>query len=156
MTTISELTEDQFKSLLDEYFAPPEKRTQMTDEEIKDLAKRLNSKINVPLVSETTEEKILIKIVIQVDRFLYDNLPNEIYDLVRSMDKGIDDDEAKRLIARLSKLANDHIDIPYIPELAEYVAINFIIRVIINAARKQWDFDKAKDSNDEDLVAVFV
>jgi len=154
MPTISELTEEQFKKLLDEYFAPPEKRTQMTEEEIKDLATRLNDKINIPLIGETTEEKILIKIVIKIDRFLYDNLPNEIYDLVRSMDKGIDDNEAKRLIARLSKLANDYIDIPYIPESAEYVAIKFVIGVIINAARKQWDFEKAKNSNDEDLAAV--
>jgi len=147
MPTISELTEIQFKNLLDEYFAPPEKRTQMTKEEIKDLAKRLNGKINVPLIGETTEEKILIKIVIKIDRFLYDNLPNEIYDLVRSVDKGIDDDEAKRLIARLSKLANDNIDIPYIPESAEYVAVKFVIGVIINAARKRWDFEKAMSSS---------
>jgi hypothetical protein len=144
MATINQLTEDEFTQLLDEYFAPPEKRSQMSDEEIKDLAERLNEKINVPLINETREEKILIKIVIKIDRFLYDNLPNEFYDLVRSLDKGIDDDEAKRLIKRLSKLANKHIDIPYIPEALEYIAIRFIIGVIINAARKQWDLLRAK------------
>ena len=156
MPTISELTDSQFKDLLDEYFAPPEKRTQMTEAEIKLLAERLNEKINVPLIGETTEEKILIKIIIKVDSFLYDNLPNEIYDLVRSLDKGISDQEAKRLIARLSKLANDNIDIPYIPESAEYVAIKFIIGVIINASRDKWDFNKAKDSTDQELSAVLT
>ena len=146
MVTINELTEEQFKGLLDEYFASAEKRSKMTDEEVKELAQRLNEKINVPIINETGEEKILIKIVIKVDRFLYDNLPNEFYDLVRSMDKGIDDDEAKRLIKRLSKLANKHIDIPYIPESMEYVAIRLVIGVIINAARKQWDMHKAKEN----------
>ena len=168
MSTISQLTEEQFKSLLDEYFAPAEKRTKMTEGEIRDLAKRLNKKINVPLINETKEEKILIKIVVKVDRFLYDNLPNEIYDLIRSIDKGIDDNEAKRLIKRLSRLANKHINIPYIPEIAEYVAIRFVIGIVINAARKEWDIDKAyekedhmnipdnKDANDEALEAILV
>ena len=146
MATIKELTEEQFRKLLDEYFAPPDKRSKMSDEEIKDLAERLNKKINVPIISETKEEKILIKIVIKIDRFLYNNLPNEFYDLVRSLDQGIDDDEAKRLIRRLSKLANRYIDIPYIPEPMEYVAIRFIIGIIINAARKQWDILKAKET----------
>ncbi len=146
MATINELTKDQFTGLLDEYFAPAEKRSKMTDEEVKDLAMRLNERINVPIINETREEKILIKIVIKIDRFLYDNLPNEFYDLVRSIDKGIDDNEAKRLIKRLSKLANKHIDIPYLPESVEYVAIRLIIGVIINAARKQWDIKIAKEN----------
>lgn len=143
MATINELTEAQFKNLLDEYFAPPEKRSKMTDEEIKDLAQRLNKKINVPIISETGEEKIFIKIVFKIDRFLYDNLPNEFYDMVRSVDKGIDKKEARRLIKRLSKLANVQINIPYVPERFEYIAIRFIIGIIINAARKHWDIKKA-------------
>lgn len=144
MRKISDLTEADFKLLLNEYFAPPQERSKMTDKEIKDLAERLNKKIDVPLIGEVKEEKILIKIILRIDRFLYDNLPNEFYDLVRSLDNGIDDDEAKRLIKRLSKLANKNIDIPYIPEPMEYVAIRFVIGIIINAARKEWDLSKAK------------
>jgi len=139
INTIDKLTTAEFKTLLDEYFAPPEKRTKMSDEEIKDLAKRLNERIDVPIISETGEEKILIKIVFTIDRFLYDNLPNEFYDLTRCLDKGIDNQEARRLIKRLSKLANANINIPYIPEKVEYIAIRFIIGIIINAARKKWN-----------------
>lgn len=145
MKTINDLTQLEFTGLLDEYFAPVSQRTKMTEAEIRDLAIRLNEKINVPLIKETKEEKILIKIVIKVDRFLYDNLPNELYDLVRSVDDGIDDDEAKRLIKSLSKLANRYINIPYIPERYEYIAIRFVISIIINAARKLWNLDSAKE-----------
>ena len=154
MPTINELTEDQFVNLLNEYFAPPEKRQKLTEAEIKDLAVRLNQKINVPIIGETTEEKILIKIVLRVDTFLYDNLPNEIYDLVRSSDNGIDDKEATRLINRLSVLANEKINIPYIPESAEYVAIKYLLGVVVNAARKHWNFDVAKDATESDLIAA--
>ncbi len=150
MASIDQLTEEQFVELLDEYFAEPVKRSKMTEEEIRDLAQRLNSQINVPIINETGEEKIFLKIVIKVDTFLYDSLPNEFYDLVRSLDKGINDDEAKRLIKRLSRLANEKIDIPYVPEPMEYVAIRFIIAIIINAARKEWDLNMAK-SNVENL-----
>jgi len=143
MPAIKELTEDQFIELLDGYFAPPQKRYKMTPEEIKNLAQRLNKKIDVPIIKETKEEKILIKIIMKVDTFLYDSLPNEFYDLTRSIDGGIDDAEAKRLITRLAKLANEKIDIPYIPEKAEYIALRFVIAIVINAARKKWDMTRA-------------
>ncbi|MCQ3828752.1 hypothetical protein HXX02_04795 [Microbulbifer elongatus] len=154
MKTINELTEAQFKELLDDYFAPPEQRQKMTEEEIRELAIRLNDKVDVPLVWETAEEKILIKVVLKVDTFLYDNLPNEIYDLVRSLDKGITESEASRLINRLSVLANKKIEIPYIPEAAEYIAIRFVIGVIINAARKEWNFEMAKDAPESELITA--
>ncbi len=117
MTTVAELTTDQFKELLKDFYAEPIKRNKMTEEEIKDLAQRLNKKINVPIINETGEEKILIKIILQIDTFLYDHLPNEFYDLIRSSDKGIDDNEAKRLVRRLTRLANEKIDIRIYPKL---------------------------------------
>ncbi len=147
--TIKELTPAEFKILLDEYFAPPVKRSKMSETQIKDLAIRLNRKINVPLVSETGEEKIIIKIVIKVDRFLYDNLPNEFYDLLRSTDKGIDDVEAKRLVKSLASLANKKIDIPYVPEQVEYFSIRFIIGILVNAARKNWNLIKSNERMNE-------
>ncbi len=146
MPTINELSVEGFKNLLDEYFAPPEKRSKLDREEVIALAEILNKKINAPIISETTERKIFIKIILKIDRFLYDNLPNEFYDLVRSDEKGIDDDEAKRLVRRLSELANRQIDIPYLPEAVEHVAIRFVIGIIINASRKQWTLIKAKEN----------
>ena len=82
--TVAELTTEEFEGLLHEFYAPPEKRYKMTTEEIKDLAQRLNKKINVPIINETGEEKILIKVILKIDGFLYDHLPNEFYDLIRS------------------------------------------------------------------------
>jgi len=50
--------------------------------------------------------------------------------LIRSIDRGIDDKEAKRLVRRLSKAANEKIDIPYIPEFAEKIALRFVIGMV--------------------------
>ena len=88
------------------------------------------------MFNEEAEAKILIRIVLKVDNFLYNNLPNEIYDLIRSSKDGIDEKEAQLLTARLTKLINKNVDIPYIPEAIEHIAFEFLIKTIIEAARK--------------------
>jgi hypothetical protein len=122
----------------------------MTQSEIETLAEKVNEKhFNIPLVNERKEGKILVKIIMKIDRFLYDNLPNELYDLIRSLDDGISDDEAKTLIKRLSRLANDKIDIPYIPEALEYVIIRFVLALIVNAMREKFNIDNAARKADQ-------
>ncbi|MBN2635282.1 MAG: hypothetical protein JXR61_03365 [Prolixibacteraceae bacterium] len=164
MSKLADLTTEEFKVILKDFYAVPEKRNKMTQEEIIDMAKRLNGKINVPIIDETGEEKILVKIVLMIDTFLYDHLPNEFYDLVRSPDKGIDEKEAKRLVRRLTRLANEKIDIPYLPEAAEHIAIKFVIGLLVRAARKAFSFaevrvDSAKmvftaSADDVDMLVV--
>lgn len=144
MAKLSELTTEEFQLLLKEFYAEPIQRTKMTQEEVIDLAKRLNERINVPIINETGEEKIMVKVILKIDTFLYDNLPNEFYDLIRSTDKGIDEKEAKRLVRRLTKMANDKIDIPYIPEFAERFALKFVIGLVVKAARKKFSFAKLR------------
>lgn len=147
MTKIAEMNDAAFNDMLsgalNDYFAPAEKRQQLTQYEVKAIASYLNEQIDVPLITETGEQRILIKIIMKVDGFLYDHLPNEMYDLMRSTQGGIDDIEAKRLAKRLTKLANTKIDIPYIPEVAEYFVIRFVIGVVVNAARKHLDMEGA-------------
>jgi hypothetical protein len=146
---VAELTTQEFEQLLEEFYAEPKHRSKMTEEEIKELAVRLNKKINVPIINETGEEKILVKIILKIDNFLYDHLPNEFYDLVRSADRGIDEREAKRLIRRLTRCANDKIDIPYLPEPLEHLALRFVIGVIVKASRKALDLKKVTADSDK-------
>ncbi len=154
MTKLADLTTEEFKKILNDFYAVPEKRNKMTQEEVLDLAKRLNKKINVPLVDESGEEKILVKIILKIDTFLYDHLPNEFYDLVRDQDKGIDETEAKRLVRRLTKLASEKIDIPYLPEVAERIAIKFIIGLVVKAARKAFSFAQVREDSDKMVVTA--
>ncbi|MFW5756570.1 MAG: hypothetical protein ACOCWK_08195 [Tangfeifania sp.] len=149
---VAELSVEEFEILMEEFYAEPRHRTKMTQDEIKDLAERLNRKIDVPLINETGEEKILIKIILKIDTFLYNNLPNEFYDLIRSTDRGIDDKEARRLVRRLSKAANEKIDIPYLPEFAEKIAFRFVIGMVVKAARKNLDFAKVRSESDNMAV----
>lgn len=151
MSKLADLTTTEFTALLNDFYAKPIHRNKMTEKEIIDVAKRLNERIKVPIIDETGEEKILIKVILRIDTFLYDNLPNEFYDLVRSSDKGIDEKEARRLVRRLTRMANDKIDIPYIPEIAERFAIKFVIGLVIKAARKKFSFEQLI-ANSKNLV----
>ncbi len=156
MTKLADLTTEEYKKILSDFYAVPEKRNKMTQEEVLDMAKRLNKKINVPLVDESGEEKILVKIILKIDTFLYDHLPNEFYDLVRDPDKGIDETEAKRLVRRLTKLANEKIDIPYLPEAAEHIAIKFVIGLIVKASRKAFSFAQVREDSDKMVVTALA
>ncbi|MDX8338436.1 hypothetical protein SLH46_04515 [Draconibacterium sp. IB214405] len=146
------LTKEQFDAIIAEYYARDEHRQRMTHEEVESLAKKVNQEINFPFMGEKREGKILIKIIVKVDNFLYDNLPNEIYDLFRSLDDGISQEEARLLARRLAKLANKKIDVPFIPESLEFVLFNLIIGLIVNAMRKNWNFSEAINKVNKAIV----
>ncbi|MGC9354499.1 MAG: hypothetical protein ACP5D9_11710, partial [Mariniphaga sp.] len=124
------------------FYAEPSLRNKLTQDEIKNLAQKLNGKINIPIVGETGEEKIFIKIILKIDNFLYDNMPNEFYDLIRHSENGIDEEEAKMLVGRLTKLANKKINLPFISEKTEEKIFRFIIGLIVKAAKKNTDLEK--------------
>lgn len=143
------LTNHQYEAVIRDYFANKALRKRLEKSDVEALASKLNEKINIPFFfSEEKEKTVLIKIVTQVDSFLYDHLPNEIYDSIRhAKDGAISDDVAKQLITRLSTLANKKIDIPYLPEKIEYLAVNFILSILVNAMRKNWSLSKTLDQS---------
>jgi len=69
MTTVDQLTSDNFIILLDECYVKLELRIKLSPQEAPDLAKRLNKKIYVLIIREAKKEKILEKIAIKVDNF---------------------------------------------------------------------------------------
>lgn len=133
---IAELNNIDFNALADDFYAEPKLRNKLTEDEVKALAERLNGKVNIPIIGETGEEKILIKIILKIDNFLYDNLPNEFYDLIRTVDKGIDEEEAKMMIRRLTKLANKKINLPFLSEKTEEKVLGYVIEMLVNSAAK--------------------
>lgn len=145
---ISELNNTEFNTLVNDFYAEPKLRNKLTEDEVKALAEKLNSKINIPIVGETGEEKILVKIILKIDNFIYDNLPNEFYDLVRSTEKGIDEEEAKMIAGRLTKLANKKINLPFLSEKTEEKIFRYVIELIVNSAIKKHDLNKTLNKSE--------
>jgi hypothetical protein len=145
---IPEMNNNDFNSLVNDFYAEPKLRNKLTEDEVKALAERINGKVNIPVIGESGEEKILIKIILKIDNFMYDNLPNEFYDLIRAADKGIDEEEAKMISARLTKLANEKINLPFLSETAEEKILGYVIEMIMNSATKNQDLNKVLNKSE--------
>lgn len=131
MTTIT-LTEDQRRQVKEDM---DEKIEMLSDEEVEALASKLNDAINIPILRTGTEQTVFVKIVKQVDRALYKNLPNEIYGLVQSTTDGISDEDADNLRLVLATRLNKKINIPYVPEYLEQKIFELLIGLIVAAMR---------------------
>lgn len=137
------LTDDQHKTLMKEFFAKRSARHLLNKAELIDIAQRLNEKVSLPFLSETKEHAVLLKIVLKLDNYLYETLPNEIYELIYNIDEGFDDSEAALLAARLSKQANNEINLPFLTDHLEYYSITFFLTLMINAMREGSDLEHA-------------
>ncbi|KXJ50298.1 hypothetical protein WNY58_06310 [Neptuniibacter pectenicola] len=137
------LKDDQYNALTKAYFAKRSQRKLLNKTESIQIAERLNEKVSLPFLSEQKEHAVLVKIIIKIDNYLYEHLPNEIYELIHNIDEGFDDSEAAQLAARLSKQAHDDISLPFLTSHVEYYSITFVLTLIINAMREGSDLEHA-------------
>jgi len=138
MTAI-ELTEQQRQQVKNDMDSQIE---MLSDSEVEMLASKLNEKIDIPFIKEGTEQTIFVKIVKKVDRILYQNLPNELYGLVKVTGDGISDNDAERLKLVLGTRLNKDFDIPYVPELIEQQIFEMLIGLIVNAMREKFSISE--------------
>ncbi len=110
----------------------------LNDDEVEILATKLNDKINIPFIKTGTEQTIFVKIVKQFDKILYQNLPNELYGLVKNSRDGISDEDADQLANVLGERLNKKIDIPYVPEAIEGKIFALLIDLVVTAMRKEF------------------
>ena len=87
-------------------------------------------------MKEDKEHTMIVKIVRKIDRLLYENLPNEIYGLVKDVHDGISDEDAQKLERILAARLNKTVDLPYIPEWIEQQIFETSICLIVTAMRR--------------------
>ena len=111
----------------------------LTEQEVQQIATKLNEAINLPLLGEPTEQIIFTKIVRRVDELLYQILPNEIYAFIRTIEEGLAAAESETLLERAATWLNAHLNIPWIPEALEQKIFRLIVEIIAWALRKGWN-----------------
>jgi len=127
------LTEDQRKQVLHEFDVQIE---MLSAEEVEVLASKLNKKIDLPFITEGTEQIIFVKTVKVFDRLLYQNIPNELYGLIKNTSDGISDKDAEELKLVLGSRLNKSLEIPYVPEWVEQQVFEILIGLVVDAMRK--------------------
>lgn len=129
------LTEEQRKQVLHEFDVQVE---MLSDEEVEALASKLNEKIDLPFIVEGTEQVIFVKTVRMFDRLLYQNIPNELYGLIKDTGDGISDKDAEELKLVLGSRLNKSLEIPYVPEWVEQQVLEILIGLVVDAMRKNF------------------
>ncbi|WP_299179534.1 hypothetical protein [uncultured Neptuniibacter sp.] len=137
------LSESLYNTLVKEFFAKRTARRLLSHKEAIAIAQRLSEKVSLPFLNEKKEHNVLVKVVLKIDTYLYELLPNEIYELIHNLDEGFDDSEAAQLAARLSKQAHDDIQLPFLTDDIEYYSITFVLTLLINAMREGSDIEHA-------------
>ena len=127
------LTEDQRKQVLHEFDVQIE---MLSAEEVEVLASKLNKKIDLPFITEGTEQIIFVKTVKVFDRLLYQNIPNELYGLIKNTGDGISDKDAEELKLVLGSRLNKSLEIPYVPEWVEQQVFEILIGLVVDAMKK--------------------
>jgi len=126
------LTAAAYKSAL----ADADKTEMLTQKEVEAIATKLNHVINLPLLNEKREQIVFVKIVKQVDMFLYRVLPNEIYELIRVASDGISEQDVPLIEENLAALANGYINLPFLSESQEETVFRVVIGVIVRSMMK--------------------
>lgn len=114
----------------------------LSDAEITALAQKVNRVINLPFLNEKKESIVFAKVIKWVDKQLYQLLPNEYYELVKSTTDGISKKEARQIESRLTPLINNLINIPIITEKQEGKLISLVLGLIINAMIKGFKLEE--------------
>ncbi len=127
------LTEDQRKQVLHEFDVQIE---MLSAEEVEVLASKLNKKMDLPFITEGTEQIIFVKTVKVFDRLLYQNIPNELYGLIKNTSDGISDKDAEELKLVLGSRLSKSLEIPYVPEWIEQQVFEILIGLVVDAMRK--------------------
>ena len=71
-----------------------------------------------------------------MDKQLYQLLPNEYYELVKSTTDGISKKEAELIEERLTPIINNVVNIPVLTERQEGKLISLVLGLIVNAMVK--------------------
>lgn len=111
----------------------------LSEDQILAVAKKINKKVNLPIVGERFEEKIIVKALKKVDAELDEHLPGEFSELLDSLTDGLEPGSANDLEQfkdNLVSYLNKKIDLPILGEKGERKLFEIAIDIIVDAMRK--------------------
>ena len=109
----------------------------LSEEQIQFIVDRVNEKVNVPILGEKAEGKLIRKAVDKVLKCLEENLPEEYFDFLDDLSDGIepgmDMEEIKR---NTVEFLNKEINLPIVGEKFEAKLFTEVVDLIFNALKK--------------------
>ncbi len=116
----------------------------LSEQQIKLIAQKANKKVDVPVIGERFEEKILIFGITKIDKALDEHLPPEFGDLLDDISDGLEPGcpaDLDRIKEHLVNYLLNNLDVPILGKRGERELFNLTVGMIIDAMRKN---DKLK------------
>lgn len=124
----------------------------LTEDQVTEVAAKLNEKVNIPFMSEEAEQGILEKAVSAIDDKLdgvAEELPEPFGELWENLADGISDEEAEQLVGALTDIINQKVDIPLLSEDQEAdLIIRPALGLIVDSVRARTRGSLGADSQE--------
>lgn len=100
------------------------------------LRDEINQDVNLPILGETAEGRIIEKIITAVEEYLAKALPDDIEADIKAVVQGLEPGkpiDKDALTERLATLANGYVDVPFVGEAREQQWLETIFGFVIKA-----------------------
>lgn len=111
----------------------------LSNEQIKVIAKKVNKKVDVPIIGEKFEYRIIVFGLNKIDKVLDEELPPDFAQLLDDVSDGFEPEspaDLEKVKLHLVTFINKKVNIPLMGEKAERELIEFVIEIIIDAMTK--------------------
>lgn len=112
-------------------------KTMLSEEQIQFIVDRVNEKVNVPILGEKAEGKLIRKAVDKVLKCLEENLPEDIFQFIDDLSDGIEPGmDIEEMKDNTVKFLNKEINLPIVGEKFEAKLFAEVVDLIFNAIKK--------------------
>ena len=109
----------------------------LSEEQIQFIVDRVNEKVNVPILGEKAEGKLIRKAVDKVLKCLEENLPKEFFDFLDDLSNGIEPGmDIEEIKSNTVEFLNKEINLPIVGEKFEAKLFTEVVDLIFNALKK--------------------
>jgi len=111
----------------------------LTEKQIDAIAKKINKKIDVPVIGEKFEQRIFVFALKKIDKELDEQLPPDLANLLDDVTDGIEPGTPADFEAIKTNIViylNKKLDIPILGEQGEQQLFRLAIDIIFDALRK--------------------
>lgn len=111
----------------------------LSTEQIELIARKANQRVDVPVIGERFEHRILVFGVKRIDKALDEHLPEDFAVLLDDVSDGLEPGspaDLEKIKIHLVEYLNRYVDIPVLGEKGEHELFNLVIGMVIDSLCK--------------------
>jgi hypothetical protein len=128
----------------------------LTAAQIASIVVIVNKKVDLPIIGEKIEEKLIEPIVESIVKVIEDKLPPKFVEFIQDALKGFDpeDKDALRILAQnFVRRLNAEVNIPLLSEKQEQQIFEIVVDILFDALQKNKNVDNSIDNYVGDLTS---